>query len=79
MDMYLLCNMKCYTVHICDKNITFALAAQSKIANNSNTKSHKLWCAAKICKYISNFHNLHEDAIELVMFTKDVVAILRVN
>ena len=32
-----------------------------------------------ICKYISNFHNLHEDAIELVMFTKDVVAILRVN
>jgi len=28
-----------------------------------------------ICKYISIFHNLHEDEIELVMFTNDIISI----
>jgi hypothetical protein len=30
-----------------------------------------------ICKYISIFHNIHEDEIELALFTNNLIKILR--
>jgi hypothetical protein len=29
-----------------------------------------------ICKYITIFHNIHEDEIELALFTNNLIAIL---
>ena len=32
-----------------------------------------------ICKYITTFHNIHEDEIELVFFTKNIIDIFISN
>ena len=32
-----------------------------------------------ICKYITIFHNIHEDEIELSLFTNDIIILLNNN
>ena len=32
-----------------------------------------------ICKYITVFHNIHEDEIELALFTNDIIILLNNN
>ena len=43
-----------------------------KVTNNLNEKI-KYKIIILICKYITNFYNLHEDEIELVFFTNNLI------
>jgi DNA polymerase III delta prime subunit len=46
---------------------------------NGITDDEKYNIIPVICKYITTFHNIHEDEIELVFFTKRVIDILAVG
>jgi hypothetical protein len=50
----------------------FAYIKNSNILNED--KKHKI--IPFICKYITIFHNIHEDEIELALFTNNLIAIL---
>jgi DNA polymerase III delta prime subunit len=46
-------------------------------ANNILTEEQKYKIIPYICKYITIFHNIHEDEIELSLFTNNLIKILR--
>jgi len=39
------------------------------------TEDEKYRIVPLLCKYITYFHNIHENVIELALFTRDVLAI----
>jgi hypothetical protein len=43
---------------------------------NSISEDEKYKIIPFLCKYITIFHNLHEDAIELALFTNSIIAVL---
>ena len=43
---------------------------------NLLTETQKYNIIPIICKYITNFHNIHEDEIELSLFTNNLIKIL---
>jgi DNA polymerase III delta prime subunit len=48
-----------------------------KISETIN-ETHKYNVIKNLCKYITIFHNIHEHEIELILFTKQLINILRV-
>ena len=46
---------------------------------HSLEEQHKYEILRVLCKYITYFHNLHEDIIEVVMFTYEIYEIIRKN
>ena len=47
--------------------------------NESMTELSKYSLMPTICKYISIFHEIHEDDIELILLTRDIVKILTID
>jgi DNA polymerase III gamma/tau subunit len=45
-------------------------------STNNLTEEQKYKIIPCICKYISIFHNIHEDEIELSLFTNNIIEIL---
>ena len=40
------------------------------------TEEHKYKIIKLLCKYITIFHNIHEDEIELALFTNNLIEVL---
>ena len=47
--------------------------------NTNLTENIKYQIIKHICKYISLFHTLHEDEIELLFFTQDLIQLIKNN
>ena len=45
--------------------------------NDDMTEKEKYDIIPLLCKYITIFHNIHEDEIELALFTNNLLPILR--
>jgi DNA polymerase III gamma/tau subunit len=53
---------------------TFFLFVKTTITINENKKYELI---PYICKYISVFHNIHEEEIELALFTNNIIKIMK--
>jgi DNA polymerase III delta prime subunit len=71
--MYDMCNIGYSVIDILDNFFTYV-----KHANNL-TETEKYDIIPLICKYITIFHTVHEDMIELSLFTNNVMGKLQIN
>ena len=55
----------------------FIFIKSDYIINENDLKKYEI--IKLLCKYISIFHNIHEDEIELALFTNNLIQILLSN